>query len=223
MDINTILSSLSFDNSRFDEINSNNIEHMDISSLFKLENNIINNINKLKISKKDLDLLYLNYGSIKKKLNSKIDNNKNLLVNINIQKEEYERNDCKRNLLYLNKEYISLLEQTNTKELLNVIKNLEQKIEILKKDIKGKKLIQKYSKIRDSFNNITIFVNTEKFDNKSDVIPNNLSNEEKIIWYENRIEELIEKQMIFDKYVFMLENLYNDLLEKRMLDATFSK
>ena len=223
MDINTILNNLNFDNSRFDEINSANIEHMDISSLFKLENNIIDNINKLKLSKKDLDLLYLNYGSIKNKLNSKIDNNKNLLVNINIQKEEYERNDCKRNLLYLNKEYTLLLEQTNTKKLLNVIKNLEQKIDILKKDIKDKKLIQKHSKIRDSFNNITIFVNTEKFDNKTDAIPNNLSNEEKIIWYENRIGELIEKQMIFDKYIFMLENLYNDLLEKRMLDTTFSK
>ena len=39
MDLNTVLSSLSFDNSRFDEINNNNIEHMDITSLFKLENN----------------------------------------------------------------------------------------------------------------------------------------------------------------------------------------
>jgi len=223
MDLNTVLSSLSFDNSRFDEINNNNIEHMDITSLFKLENNIINNINKLKISQKDLDLLYLNYGSIKNKLNKKIDNNKNLLININMQKEEYERNDHKRNLLYLSKEYNSLLEITNTKALLEVIKNLEQKIDLLKKDIKNKKLLQKYSKVRDSFNNVTIFVNTEKFDNKSSIVPTSLSAEEKIFWYEKRIEELIEKQMIFDKYIYLLENLYNDFLEKRMLDITISK
>jgi len=223
MDLNTVLSSLSFDNSRFDEINNNNIEHMDITSLFKLENNIINNINKLKISQKDLDLLYLNYGSIKNKLNKKIDNNKNLLININMQKEEYERNDHKRNLLYLSKEYNSLLEITNTKALLEVIKNLEQKIDLLKKDIKNKKLLQKYSKVRDSFNNVTIFVNTEKFDNKSSIVPTSLSAEEKIFWYEKRIEELIEKQMIFDKYIYLLENLYNDFLEKRMLDITLSK
>lgn len=223
MDLNTVLSSLSFDNSRFDEINNNNIEHMDITSLFKLENNIINNINKLKISQKDLDLLYLNYGSIKNKLNKKIDNNKNLLININMQKEEYERNDCKRNLLYLSKEYNSLLEKTNTKSLLEIIKNLEQKIDLLKNDIKNKKLLQKYSKVRDSFNNVTIFVNTEKFDNKSSIVPTILSSEEKILWYEKRIEELIEKQMIFDKYIYLLENLYNDFLEKRMLDITLSK
>ena len=223
MDLNTVLSSLSFDNSRFDEINNNNIEHMDITSLFKLENNIINNINKLKISQKDLDLLYLNYGSIKNKLNKKIDNNKNLLININMQKEEYERNDHKRNLLYLSKEYNSLLEKTNTKALLEVIKNLEQKIDLLKKDIKNKKLLQKYSKVRDSFNNVTIFVNTEKFDNKSSIVPTSLFAEEKIFWYEKRIEELIEKQMIFDKYIYLLENLYNDFLEKRMLDITISK
>ena len=223
MDLNTVLSGLSFDNSRFDEINNSNIEHMDITSLFKLENNIINNINKLKISQKDLDLLYLNYGSIKNKLNKKIDNNKNLLININMQKEEYERNDHKRNLLYLSKEYNSLLEITNTKALLEVIKNLEQKIDLLKKDIKNKKLLQKYSKVRDSFNNVTIFVNTEKFDNKSSIVPTSLSAEEKIFWYEKRIEELIEKQMIFDKYIYLLENLYNDFLEKRMLDITISK
>jgi len=223
MDLNTVLSGLSFDNSRFDEINNSNIEHMDITSLFKLENNIINNINKLKISQKDLDLLYLNYGSIKNKLNRKIDNNKNLLININMQKEEYERNDCKRNLLYLSKEYNSLLEKTNTKSLLEIIKNLEQKIDLLKNDIKNKKLLQKYSKVRDSFNNVTIFVNTEKFDNKSSIVPTILSSEEKILWYEKRIEELIEKQMIFDKYIYLLENLYNDFLEKRMLDITISK
>jgi len=223
MDLNTVLSGLSFDNSRFDEINNSNIEHMDITSLFKLENNIINNINKLKISQKDLDLLYLNYGSIKNKLNRKIDNNKNLLININMQKEEYERNDCKRNLLYLSKEYNSLLEKTNTKSLLEIIKNLEQKIDLLKNDIKNKKLLQKYSKVRDSFNNVTIFVNTEKFDNKSSIVPTILSSEEKILWYEKRIEELIEKQMIFDKYIYLLENLYNDFLEKRMLDITLSK
>ena len=140
-----------------------------------------------------------------------------------MQKEEYERNDHKRNLLYLSKEYNSLLEKTNTKALLEVIKNLEQKIDLLKKDIKNKKLLQKYSKVRDSFNNVTIFVNTEKFDNKSSIVPTSLFAEEKIFWYEKRIEELIEKQMIFDKYIYLLENLYNDFLEKRMLDITLNK
>ena len=68
-----------------------------------------------------------------------------------------------------------------------------------------------------------IFVNSEKFDNKNDCIPNNLSNDEKIKWFNKNIEEYIEKQMIFDNYIFMLENYYNEVLQKKISNIRLSK
>ena len=219
MDINFLVN-YSSDSSKFDEINNNNIEHLDIGSLFKLEENLINNIYKLKAKNKDLDIIYLKYHELKNKLNKKVENEKNLLIKINGQKEEYDKSDIKRKLIYLNKEYNFLIEQTNTKKLVERIKDLEQKINLLKGEIKDRKLTIEYNKIKNNYSKIIIFVNGEKFDNKIDVIPTNLPIEEKIVWYEKRIEETIEKKMIFDNYIFLLENLYNNILEKRMLDIT---
>ena len=211
-----------YDYSRFDELNSRNIEHMDISSLFKLENNIVNNINKMKENTKDLDIIYLNYKNLKNKIDSKINNDKELLIKINSKKDDYDKKDERKKLLFLTKEYNFFLEQTNTKELNKKISNLEKRINFLRENLKDKKLTLEYKKIKEQYKNILIFINSEKFDNKADAIPNNLNNKEKIDWYEKRIEELIEKQMIFDKYIYLLENLYNDILKKKMLDITFS-
>ena len=219
MDINYLLK-YSSDSSRFDEINNNNLEHLDIGSLFKLEENIIKNIHKLENKNKDLDIIYLKYHELKNKLKDKVNNEKKLLIKISGQKEEYDKNDEKRKLLYLTKEYSFLLEQTNTKDLMDRIKEVEQKINLVKEELKDRRLTMHYKKIKSKYSKIIIFVNGEKFDNKIDVIPNNLSLEEKIIWYENRIDEIIEKKMIFDNYLFSLENLYSDIIEKRMLDIT---
>lgn len=211
-----------YDYSRFDELNNRNIEHMDISSLFKLENNIVNNINKMKENTKDLDIIYLNYKNLKKRIDSKINNDKELLIKINSRKDDYDKKDERKKLVFLTKEYNFFLEQTNTKELNKKISNLEKRINFLRENLKDNKLTLEYKKIKEQYKNILIFINSEKFDNKVDIIPSNLNNKEKINWYEKRIEELIEKQMIFDKYIYLLENLYNDILNKKMLDITFS-
>ena len=221
MDLTYLLKNSS-DSTRFDEINYNNIEHLDIGTLFKLEENIIKNIYKLENKNKDLDIIYLKYQELKKSLKEKVTNEKNLLIKINSQKEEYDKNDKKRKLLYLTKEYNFLLEQTNTKILMDRIKEIDSKVELLKKELKDRRLTMQYNKLKNKYSKIIIFINGEKFDNKIDIIPSNVSTEEKIIWYQNRIEELIEKKMIFDNYIFSLENLYNDIVEKRMLDITSS-
>lgn len=219
MDINYLLKHSS-DSSKFDEINNNNIEHLDIGSLFKLEENIIKNIQKLENKNKDLDIIYLKYHELKNKLKEKVSSEKNMLIKISGQKEEYDKNDEKRKLLYVTKEYNSLFEQTNTKDLMDRIKEVEQKINLVKEGLKDRRLTMQYNKIKSKYSKIIIFVNGEKFDNKIDIIPNNLSLAEKITWYEKRIEEIIEKKMIFDNYLFSLENLYKDIIEKRMLDIT---
>jgi len=219
MDINYLLKNSS-DFSRFDEINNNNLEHLDIGSLFKFEENIIKNIFKLENKNKDLDIIYLKYQDLKNSLKEKIISEKKLLIKINSQKEEYDKSEEKRKLLYLTKEYNFLLEQTNTKTLMSRIKEIDKKVELLKKELKDRKITMQYNKIKSKYSKIIIFINSEKFDNKTDVIPNNINMEEKIIWYENRIEEIIEKKMIFDNYIFSLETLYKDIVEKRMLDIT---
>jgi len=219
MDINYLLKHSS-DSSKFDEINNNNIEHLDIGSLFKLEENIIKNIQKLENRNKDLDIIYLKYHELKNKLNEKVCNKKKLLVKINVQKEEYDKSELKRQLLYLTKEYNSLLGQTNTKDLVDRIKEIDKKINLIREELKDRRLTMQYNKIKSKYSRIVIFINSEKFDNKIDVIPNNLSLEERIMWYEKRIEEVVEKKMIFDNYLFSLENLYKDVIEKRMLDIT---
>lgn len=219
MDINYLLK-YSSDSSKFDEINNNNIEHLDIGSLFKLEENTIKNIQRLENKNKDLDIIYLKYRELKNKLNEKVINEKKLLIKINSQKEEYDKNDEKRKLLYLTKEYNSLLERTNTKNLMDRIKEVDQKINLVREELKDRRLTMQYNKIKSKYSKIIIFVNGEKFDNKIDVIPSNLNLDEKIVWYEKRIEEIIEKKMIFDNYLFSLENLYKDIIEKRMLVIT---
>lgn len=221
MDLTYLLKNSS-DSTRFDEINYNNIEHLDIGTLFKLEENIIKNIYKLENKNKDLDIIYLKYQELKNSLKEKVINEKNLLIKINSQKEEYDKNDEKRKLLYLTKEYNFLLEQTNTKILIDRINEMDRKVELLKKELKDRRLTMQYNKLKNKYSKIIIFINSEKFDNKIDIIPSNVSTEEKIIWYQNRIEELIEKKMIFDNYIFSLENLYKDIVEKRMLDITSS-
>ena len=103
MDLYYLLKNSS-DLSKFDDINYNNIEHLDIGTLFKLEENVIKNIYKLENKNKELDIMYLKYQTLKTKLKEKVNTEKNLLIKINSQKEEYIKNDEKRKLLYLTKE-----------------------------------------------------------------------------------------------------------------------
>lgn len=220
--MNSFLNDIKYDYAKFDELNNKNIEHMDITSIFKLENNIINKLDRINEKNKDLDIMYLNYRKLKSKIKSNIDNNKDLLIKINMYKEEFDKSDSRKKLLFLTKEYQFFQEQTNTKYLTDKIDGLENRINFIRENLKDRKITMQYNKIKSQYKNILIFINSEKFDNKSDIIPNNLGIDEKILWYEKRIEELIEKQMIFDKYIFLLENLYNDILKKRMLDITFS-
>lgn len=207
----------------FIKLNNKNIEKMSISSLFELENNIVDDMNKLKETSKDLDLIYFNYKTLKDKINHKINNGKELLIMINSQKEYYDKKDIDKKLLFLINEYHFFLNQTNTEKINNIINNLENRINFLKDDLKSRKYTMEYKKIKEQYKNILIFINNKQFDNTEDIVPDNLNNEEKINWYEKSIEKLIQKQMVFDKYIYLLENLYNDMLNKKMLDITFSK
>ena len=110
--------------------------------------------------------------------------------------------------------------KTNTKTLISKINDIDNKINLLREKLKDRKLTIQYNKIKSKYNKIIIFVNSEKFDNKNDIIPNNITLEEKIKWYQNRIDELIEKQMILDNYIILLKNLYKNIIEKRILYIT---
>ncbi len=223
MSIKSYLDINSKDYSKFDEINNKNIENLDISSIFKLESKIKNNIYNLENSNKDLDIIYLNYQNIKSNISNKIEKEKNMLIKIDDNKYNFDKQDLRKHLLFLSKEYNFLLEQTNTKFLIDKINKLESKIEILMEGLKDKNINIKYNKIKKEYEKIVIFINSEKFDKKSSIVTNNVDISQKIERYKLEIENLIEKQMIFDKYIYLLENLYSDLLEKRMLAFTCSK
>lgn len=220
MNIKTYLQNISIDYSKFDELYDKNIEQMDISSIFKLEKNIRNNIYNLENSNKDLDIIYLNYQTIKSNIKNKIRSEKNILIKLDNNKDNYNKDNLRQKLLFLTKEYNFLIEQTNTKLLVEKIETLESKIQILMDGIDDKNILSKYDKVKKQYNKIVIFTNSEKFGKKDDIVPNNVDITQKIEWYREEIETLLEKQMIFDKYIYLLENFYSDLLEKRMLDFT---
>lgn len=220
MDVNNILNEL-------EEVKSNqsinNIENLDINTIFKLENEVINEINQLQEKYKNLDIIYFNYNKMKNKVKRKIEEKKDILIKLSMQKEEFNNIEAKKKAIFLNKEYMFYKEQTNTKKLVEKIKNLYSKIDILKGNMKNRKLTLEYNKIKEKYRDIMIFINSEKFDGKTDIIPSNITNEEKVIWLNKRIEEYIEKQMIFDNYIFMLENYYNEVLEKRISNISLGK
>lgn len=217
MDVNNIL------NEKNESNKLKNIDNLDINSIFRLESELINEINILEDKYKNLDLIYFNYNKMKNKIKRSIELKKEILVKLSIQKEEFNTLEDKKKTIYLSREYTFYKEQTNTKKLVEKIKNLYNKIDFLKGDLRNRKLTLEYNKIKEKYRDIMIFVNSEKFDNKNDCIPNNLSNDEKIKWFNKNIEEYIEKQMIFDNYIFMLENYYNEVLQKKISNIRLSK
>lgn len=221
MDVNNILNEL--EERRVNKINNNDLEGLDINTMFKLETEIIDDINQLQEKYKNLDLIYFNYNKMKNKIKNKIEDKKKLLVKISMQKEEFNKIETKKKAIFLSKEYSFYKEQTNTKKLIEKIKNLCNKIDLLKGNMKNRKLTLEHNKIKEKYREIMIFVSSEKFDGKNETIPSNLTNEEKIEWLNKRIEEYIEKQMIFDNYIYLLENYYNEILDKKISNISLSK
>lgn len=221
MDINNILDEL--EERRIQKSNANNIDSLDINTIFKLENELINDINQLQDKYKNLDLIYFNYNKMKNKIKRKIEGKKELLVKLSMQKEEFNNIEAKKKAIFLGREYTFYREQTNTKKLVERIKNLYNKIDILKGDMKNRKLTLEYNKIKEKYRDILAFINSEKFDGKTSNMPSNFTNEEKIEWLNKRIEEYIEKQMIFDNYIYLLENYYNEVLDKKISNISLGK
>ena len=212
MDVTNILC----DNIENNDIKAKDIDNLDINTIFKMESEIIKEINQLEDKNKNLDIIYFNYNKMKNKVKRNIEEKKKILIRLSMQKEEFNNSEIKKKAIYLSKEYTFYKEQTNTKNLINKIKNLYNKIDILKGDMKNRKLTLEYNKIKEKYRDIMIFINSEKFDNKNDNIPNNLNNEEKIEFLNKGIEEYIEKQMIFNNYIFLLENYYSEVLNQKL-------
>ena len=195
--------------------NSKDIKNLDINTIFKMESDLLEEISLLEDKSKNLDIIYFNYNKMKNKIKRNIEMKKDTLSKLSQQKDKLTDLDDKKKLLYLTKEYTFYKEQTNTKKLVNKIKNLCNKIDFLKGELRNRKLTLEYNKIKEKYRDIIIFISSEKFDNKKDILPSNLNIDEKIDWFNNRIEEYIEKQVIFDNYIVMLENYYSKVLEKK--------
>lgn len=198
---------------RKEKFYDSDISLLDITSLFKLEKNIITYTNELQSNNKNLDLIYFKYYELKNKINSAIKYNKDILVQINAQKKKYDLKNNYEKLNYQKKLYKLLCYQTSKSILLKQIKEMESAITILLDDLDNSYFNDKFINIKNK-NNITKVMKTK---NNS---PYKLSINEKITWYENKIEEKVKIKMIFESYMFSLENLYKDIIEKKMLDIT---
>lgn len=213
MDLNNLLNNFEEDfGSKFDDIKKNYNHNLDIGSLFNLENSLIKEIQIIKEKTQNLDLIYLNYDKMKNNLNRKINSKKSELINLNNEKEEYDKTTVKKKLVYLMREYKFYLEQTNTNNYMNIIKLLHTKIEYLLKSSNSKKNNMKYDKVKNKYTNILAFINSEKISNKLNNLDQNSNISEKVNWYNLRINEMLEKQMIFNNYIFLLENFYKELV-----------
>ena len=191
MNINNLITSLTDENNdRFDDIKKLNKHNLDIDVLFNLENKTISEIASIKEKDQNLDLIYINYNKMKN----------NLKKNLNTK------------LSYVYNEYKFYIKNTNTDNYMNNIKDLHDKIEYLLKRISNKKIINKYEKIKNKYKNIIAFVKSEKLLNDT-ILDKRKDTSYKINWYNNRINEMIEKQMIFDSYMFLLESFYDELIK----------
>ena len=200
--------------------NAIEIDKIDIDSLFDLEEETFKKINKLENKIKEIDVIYLKYDSYKDIFKKRILNDKNLLIRIQTKKEEYENGNKKDKLLFLKKEYKILLRLSNYNYLVNRINDIMEKIDILIKDDNdnnNNNLINRYNKIKARYDEILSIL-------KSNLSNKNTSYEididSKIKMYQYEIKRVIKKMMIFDNYLFSLDNLYKDVIEKRMLDIT---
>ena len=211
MDLNNLLENLNDEfGSKFDDIKKNNIKNLDISSLFNMENSLIKEIQCIKEKSQNLDLIYLNYDKMKSNFNKKINTRKSKLINLNNEKEYYDKTTLKKKLGYLIREYNFYIDQTNTGEYMNNIKLQHNRIEYLLKCVNNKKSNIKYEKVKNKYNNILAFIKSENICNQSQEIPKYYDISDKINWYNKKINEMIEKQMIFNNYIFLLENFYKE-------------
>lgn len=198
-----------------EKIYNNDISLLDISSLFKLEKNIITYINELQCNNKNIDIIYFKYHEMKDKINSTIKANKDILIEINNQKKKYDLTNNYQKLNYQKKLYKLLCYQTNNSILINQIKEIEFAITLLLDDLNNCNLKSKFNNIKDKNEKKIKKVMHSKNNN-----PYKLTINEQITWYENKIEEKIKIKMIFESYIFSLENLYKDIIEKKMLEIT---
>ena len=213
MNINNLITSLTDENNdRFDDIKKLNKHNLDIDVLFNLENKTISEIASIKEKDQNLDLIYINYNKMKNNLKKNLNTKKSKLININNLKERYDINNLNKKLSYVYNEYKFYIKNTNTDNYMNNIKELHDKIEYLLKRISNKKIINKYEKIKNKYKNIIAFVKSEKLLNDT-ILDKRKDTSYKINWYNNRINEMIEKQMIFDSYMFLLESFYDELIK----------
>lgn len=198
-----------------EKIYNNDISSLDIASLFKLEKNIITYTNELQSNNKNLDLIYFKYYELKNKINNAVKYNKDILNQISSQKKKYDLTNNYQKLNYLKKLYKLLCYQTSKYILLKQVKEIENVITLLLDDLNSSDLNNKFSNIKNKNEKKIKKVIHSKNDS-----PYKLSTNEKITWYENKIEEKIKIKMIFESYMFSLENLYKEIIEKKMLDIT---
>lgn len=175
-----------------------NINNLDMYSLFKLENNILKQLQKNN-STKDI----INY--------------KNYLIEINNIKDNYNKSILENKLIYLKQEYKFLKKQININIFFKRNEQLNNKIKNQIKDCKNNYLLSKYKKIQKK--HIYIFkelsnINCFSSNNKK------ISISEKIQWYEYQIEKIIKKKLMLENHIFCLKNLYDDIKEEKMLEFT---
>ncbi len=195
----------------FDDIKRDKKRSLDIDNIFKTELSLLNDIKDIKNKTQNLDIIYLEYNDLKQKLNNKIKSKKKELIVLNNEKESIELTTARKKLSYLIHEYKFYVSQTNSKEYINTINLLHTKIEYILKS-SNKKLNDKYKKIKNKYSSIIAFIKSEQLSNNTSQCNNEWSILEKINWYNQKINELIEKQMIFNNYLFLLDDLYNELI-----------
>ena len=194
----------------FDDVKKENIRHLSVDELFNTEIKLLKEIDIVKDESQNLDLLYLNYNNVKDHFNKKILDKKSKIIIINNNKELIDKSNLRKKNNYLKREYNFYLEQTNTKNYLNNIKLLHKKIEYLLNIYKSNIYNNRYSKIKNKYNNIIAFVKSENCETSKIDSSENILNQ--INFYNEKIENLIEKQMIFNNYIFLLESFYKDVV-----------
>lgn len=156
------------------KIIDNNIKTLTIEEIFNLEYKIHKILSKIKRSSKGKEAIYYY---------------KNILIDINNIKDEYDLTNIDLKLRYLKKEYNFLIK-------LNKIKSKE--INCLKRKLLIKRTYDKIS-INDS-----TLPKFNKYTSKNYIIRQ----------YEKNIELLLKNKMIYDGKLYQLENLYSKLIKK---------
>lgn len=191
-------------------LNETSKKQYEINKLFVEEEKLTNEINYITMKIKYLDISLIKYLITKEKLKNNIINKKNTITKIEEKKKIWQMNNKEDKLIYLKAQYENL-SKVNLKDKVNYIKELKSIINIIGNILKEKDII---NEINSNFKNISTITKQNYIK-----IPNNLSKEEEIIWYENQIKNIIKNKMLLEKYIFSLELLYKQIVEKK-LDVT---